>query len=86
MAAPPVPAAKAEWQRGGVPTDDGRYHSPAMTEVFNLVSPCPALSVPCGVHTRDADAGLPIGLQIVGRRWREDTVLRVARAVEAQDS
>ena len=28
------------------------------------------------------DAGLPIGLQIVGRRWREDTVLRIARAVE----
>jgi Asp-tRNA(Asn)/Glu-tRNA(Gln) amidotransferase A subunit family amidase len=85
MAAPPVPAAKADW-RHGRPTDDGRYHSPAMTEVFNLVSPCPALSVPCGVHTRDADAGLPIGLQIVGRRWREDTVLRVARAVEAQGS
>jgi Asp-tRNA(Asn)/Glu-tRNA(Gln) amidotransferase A subunit family amidase len=25
---------------------------------------------------------LPIGLQIVGRRWREDTVLRIGRAVE----
>ena len=33
-------------------------------------------------HTRPADAGLPIGLQVVGRRWREDTVLRIARAVE----
>ena len=85
MAAPPIPAAKAD-RPPTLPTDDGRYHSPAMTEVFNLVSPCPALSVPCGVHTSDADAGLPIGLQVVGRRWREDTVLRVARAVESQGS
>ncbi len=53
-----------------------------MTEVFNLVPQCPAISVPCGNHRRPADAGLPIGLQVVGRRWREDTVLRVARAVE----
>jgi Asp-tRNA(Asn)/Glu-tRNA(Gln) amidotransferase A subunit family amidase len=49
-----------------------------MTGVFNLVAPCPALSVPCGW---DAE-GLPIGLQVVGRRWREDTVLRIGRAVE----
>jgi Asp-tRNA(Asn)/Glu-tRNA(Gln) amidotransferase A subunit family amidase len=53
-----------------------------MTAVFNLVSPCPALSVPCGEHTAPGNAGLPIGLQIVGRRWHEDTVLRIARAVE----
>ncbi len=53
-----------------------------MTSVFNLVSPCPALSVPCGFHLTPEHSGLPIGLQIVGRRWREDTVLRVARAVE----
>jgi Asp-tRNA(Asn)/Glu-tRNA(Gln) amidotransferase A subunit family amidase len=85
MAAPPIPAAKAD-RPPSLPTDDAGYHSPAMTEVFNLVSPCPALSVPCGVHTSVADAGLPIGLQVVGRRWREDTVLRVARAVEAQRS
>ncbi len=53
-----------------------------MTAVFNLVSPCPAVSVPCGHHLATPNAGLPIGLQIVGRRWREDTVLRIARAVE----
>ena len=40
--------------------------------------PCPAVSVPSGAP---AD-GLPIGLQVVARRWREDTALRVARAVE----
>jgi aspartyl-tRNA(Asn)/glutamyl-tRNA(Gln) amidotransferase subunit A len=34
--------------------------------------------VPCGF---DAD-GMPIGLQVVGRRWREDVVLGIGRAVE----
>jgi aspartyl-tRNA(Asn)/glutamyl-tRNA(Gln) amidotransferase subunit A len=38
----------------------------------------PAASVPCGT-TRD---GLPIGLQIVGPRFSEARVLRVARAIE----
>jgi Asp-tRNA(Asn)/Glu-tRNA(Gln) amidotransferase A subunit family amidase len=85
MAAPPLPAAKAD-RPPGLATDDEGYHSPVMTEVFNLVSPCPALSVPCGYHRDPEHAGLPIGLQVVGRRWREDTVLRVAKAVEAQDS
>lgn len=82
MATPPWPAALAD--RPTVPaTDADGYHAPDMTAVFNLVSPCPALSVPCGVHQRAEHAGLPIGLQIVGRRWREDLVLRVGAAVEA---
>lgn len=76
MAMPPVPALKAD--RVHFRYDDGRVHSEEMTSVFNLVAPCPALSVPCGFH---AD-GLPIGLQIVGQRWREDTVLQIGRAVE----
>ena len=38
----------------------------------------PGISVPCG-NTR---AGLPIGLQILGRHFDEGTVLRVAQAVE----
>lgn len=44
---------------------------------FNL-SQQPALTVPCGL-TGD---GLPVGLQIVGAKGREDVVLRVARAYE----
>src|SRR5262249_40417896 len=39
----------------------------------------PAISVPCG-FTR---SGLPIGLQIVGRRRQEAAVLRAAAALEA---
>jgi Asp-tRNA(Asn)/Glu-tRNA(Gln) amidotransferase A subunit family amidase len=76
MSTGPSPAAKAD--RPQDPPADGRYHAADMTGVFNLVAPCPALSVPCGW---DAQA-LPIGLQVVGRRWREDTVLRIGRAVE----
>ncbi len=38
----------------------------------------PAISVPCGFTT----AGLPIGLQIIGPQWRENTVLQVAYAYE----
>src|SRR5438132_1985588 len=76
MSTGPSPAAKAD--RPKDPPADGRYHAADMTGIFNLVAPCPALSVPCGW---DPD-GLPIGLQVVGRRWREDTVLRIGRAIE----
>jgi len=45
---------------------------------YNLTG-LPAISVPCG-FTR---SGLPVGLQIVGRRRQEDAVLRAAAAFEA---
>jgi Asp-tRNA(Asn)/Glu-tRNA(Gln) amidotransferase A subunit family amidase len=38
----------------------------------------PAISVPCGFTS----AGLPIGLQIIGRPWEETTVLQLAYAYE----
>ena len=38
----------------------------------------PAISVPVG----EVD-GLPIGGQLMGPRWREDALVRVARALEA---
>lgn len=39
----------------------------------------PAVSVPCGF---DADS-LPIGLQFVGPRYRDDIVLKLAAAYQA---
>ncbi len=42
----------------------------------------PAVSVPCG----DTAAGLPIGVQIMGRHFDEATMLRVAAAIERQPS
>jgi Asp-tRNA(Asn)/Glu-tRNA(Gln) amidotransferase A subunit family amidase len=81
MAVPPWPASKeAARQHRESRREVGI--SPAMTTVFNLVPQCPVISVPVGAHVRADDAGLPIGLQVVGRRWRDDVVLEVARAVE----
>ena len=39
----------------------------------------PAASVPCGL----TPAGLPAAIQLVGPRYREDLVLRAARAYES---
>jgi aspartyl-tRNA(Asn)/glutamyl-tRNA(Gln) amidotransferase subunit A len=47
------------------------------TRPFNLTGH-PAASVPCGFTA----AGLPVGLQIVGRAFDEATVLRVADAYQ----
>jgi aspartyl-tRNA(Asn)/glutamyl-tRNA(Gln) amidotransferase subunit A len=47
------------------------------TRIFNLAS-APALSVPCGFTSR----GLPIGLQLGGRPFADDVVLKVAHAYE----
>jgi aspartyl-tRNA(Asn)/glutamyl-tRNA(Gln) amidotransferase subunit A len=65
-----------EGPRDGDFGDDWVNWSP-YTYPFNLTGQ-PAASVPCGV-TSD---GLPIGLQIVGRRGDDALVLRAARAVE----
>jgi Asp-tRNA(Asn)/Glu-tRNA(Gln) amidotransferase A subunit family amidase len=62
--------------------DAGRYQGLDMTCTLNFVSQCPAVSVPSGFTA----GGLPTGLQIVGRRYDEATVLRVAGALEVAQS
>ena len=47
------------------------------TRLFNLAS-CPAMSVPCGFD----DGGMPVGLQIGGRPFSEETLFRIAHAYE----
>ena len=56
---------------------DGLAGRRSFTAPFNLAG-CPALSIPCG-FTAEA---LPIGLQIAGKPFDEETVLRVAHAYE----
>jgi Asp-tRNA(Asn)/Glu-tRNA(Gln) amidotransferase A subunit family amidase len=50
----------------------------ALTWPFNLTGQ-PAVSIPCGW----TNEGLPLGLQLVGRRGADGLVLRVAAAIEA---
>ena len=60
------------------------WHSPDWTSwtpytyPFNMTQQ-PALSVPCGT----TDAGLPVGLQVVGARFEDRLVVRVGAALEA---
>lgn len=79
-------ACQAIWQHVDllclptVPTAAPLLGVPATTPntgPFNLLG-WPAISMPCG---SDA-AGLPVGLQLVGRPWNEATVLRAALALE----
>ncbi len=72
----PVSTYPAEWAS---PTNDPSTTMDhiAFTLPFNM-SEQPAISVPCA-HDRD---GLPIGLQIIGRRHDDLGVLRLARTFE----
>ena len=65
--------------RFGEKVDDplSMYLSDIFTVTINLAG-LPGMSIPCGL-TRDR---LPIGLQIIGRRFDEETVFRLAAALE----
>jgi Asp-tRNA(Asn)/Glu-tRNA(Gln) amidotransferase A subunit family amidase len=58
--------------------EQGRFHGLDLTSVFNFVSQCPALSVPSGTTAN----GLPIGLQIVARRFEDIPALSIGKALE----
>jgi aspartyl-tRNA(Asn)/glutamyl-tRNA(Gln) amidotransferase subunit A len=77
----PVTATPAELERVRF---DGRERSveslqPMFTALASLTGQ-PALSVPCG---SDA-AGMPVGLQLLGRAGAEEPLLALAARVEAQ--
>jgi Asp-tRNA(Asn)/Glu-tRNA(Gln) amidotransferase A subunit family amidase len=76
--AQPAPRVELSDASFGELDANGKVKGLDMTEVFNNVPQCPALSVPAG-FTR---AGLPVGLQIVGRRFDELGVLRIGKALE----
>ena len=56
------------------------FHDICPTEIFNVASSCPVLTVPAG---RDP-LGVPIGIQIVGRTYDDPTVFRVGAALERE--
>ena len=72
MKAPPIPPADASlelWcQRA--------FEMITNTAPFDVTGH-PAMSVPCGMSD-----GLPVGLQIIGRRYEESTIYRAASAFE----
>ena len=65
--------------KAGAKVDDplSMYLSDLMTITVNLAG-LPGLSLPCGFD----QAGLPIGMQLIGNALREDTLFEVASAYE----
>ena len=79
-----TPTSPVAGFRRGERTHDplAMYLSDIFTVGANLAG-LPAISVPCGFARAPR---LPIGLQLVGRRWDEETVLAAAAAYEASTS
>jgi Asp-tRNA(Asn)/Glu-tRNA(Gln) amidotransferase A subunit family amidase len=73
MPTSPVVTAEAARQPGA----HRRGINASFTAPFNLTGH-PALSVPCGMSA----IGLPIGIQLTGRRYDEPLLLRAAHAYE----
>jgi aspartyl-tRNA(Asn)/glutamyl-tRNA(Gln) amidotransferase subunit A len=82
LISPTLAVPAFEVGRPGVKAIDGQEVSPLgwmpFTHPFNLTGQ-PAATVPVGF----TQAGLPVGLQIVGRRYADRTVLAAAAAYEA---
>jgi amidase len=54
------------------------YFESMLTPTFNILSRCPVLVVPGGF----AENGVPVGIQIVGRTYDDETPFRLAAALE----
>jgi aspartyl-tRNA(Asn)/glutamyl-tRNA(Gln) amidotransferase subunit A len=74
-----TPTTPTPAYRIGEKTDDPleMYMSDVFTATANLAGIC-GISVPCG----EAQGGLPVGLQILGPAFEEESILRVAHAYE----
>ena len=81
LAGPTLPVSAPKIGETEVQVGDARMPTlPALTQysrAYNL-NGLPAISLPCGFSA----SGLPIGLQLAGRAFDEETVLRVAYAYE----
>jgi len=77
VAAPTIEASTGKpggYYQGKLDLGRRRYTSPA------ALAGLPALSIPCGF----SDAGLPIGMQIIGRAFDEATLFRAGQAYESE--
>ncbi len=74
----PAPAVGTGDDAFGDDDEEGHFQHYEMTFPFNMISPCPALSIASGFTA----AGLPTSLQIAGRRYDDATVLRIGAALE----
>ncbi len=72
--APPIGAASVQVGRVMEPVRNVMLR---LTQLFNITGH-PAMSVPCG----RTPAGLPCGVQLVGKRMQTDALLQIARSVE----
>ena len=80
---PTTPCTAWPWSHNGPAEIGGRTVSPRGHAVFTpVVNHCfmPACSVPCGLDR----LGLPIGLQVIGPRYADSSVLGLAAIVERQ--
>lgn len=75
ITAPPVEAVDGDFMAEDA---DGKLLGLDMTCPFNMTPHCPAISMPIGL----APDGLPVGLQIVGRRHQDETLLGISRSLE----
>jgi aspartyl-tRNA(Asn)/glutamyl-tRNA(Gln) amidotransferase subunit A len=83
LLAPTAPTAAPAIASGQAPIASGgeagrRFFTRRSYTTPASLAGVPALSVPCGL----TEGGLPIGLQLIGRRFDEATLLRAGRAYE----
>ncbi len=74
----PTTPMTAPTLEAGAELDSARLYLSSFTAPFNMAG-LPAISIPCGF----TPAGLPVGLQLVGKHWAEADVLRAALAYES---
>ena len=80
----PAPLRSTHDLSGGSESNRIRPRLTRNTRLINLLG-LPSISVPCGfaqVENSDSAEGLPVGLQITGPWWSEQTLLQVAHAYE----
>ncbi len=65
------------WNLGEKVTDPLAMYMADVYTVPGSLAGIPGLSVPCGFSN-----GLPVGLQILGKQWDEETILRIGYAYE----